>query len=898
MTVAIIPLVFIIKLNFSNTKKTLIANSALKIEAIASLKEKNLKDYFKDLRSNIQIAQGYFNIKINMPVVIKYSKDRTNPEYIKAKETLDGQLKEWLKLKKDIVDFMLVSPEGKIVYAANNAHSRLELGALLTGTGAKAFEEGKKGVYLSRIYKNQNTQLGYDFGMFITAPVNIDEKFIGVIAFEVNMDNLYEFIQDTTGLGETGETLLVRKEDNYVLFLTPLRHDRDAAFKRKGYFGSSFAMPAQEAAGGKNGLSVVKDYRDKEVLAVWRYIPSLNIGVIVKLDMTEVLMSVNDLREAAIFLSLIALAVIGLVSFSLANSISRPIKMLIKGTEIIGTGNLDYKVGMKDNDEIGQLSLAFDTMTGNLKTINSSLKKMENDLIESEERFMKIIYASDDAMLLIEGEKFVECNEATVRMLRYTSRADILVSHPSKLSPPVQPDGRSSIEKANEMMANALSKGFFRFVWIHRKSNGEDFPVEVSLTHVVFHGRNILHCLWRDISKVRRIQAALIESEERFRGAFKSSAIGMAIVSPEGKWLQVNKSLCDILGYPEDELLKKTFQDVTYPDDLEPDLLNVKKILASDISYYHMEKRYFHKNGGIVWGFLSVSLVRDKDHVPLYFVSMIEDITKRKKDEEELIKHRNHLQGLIDEKTIELVSAKNIAENATRAKSEFLANMSHELRTPLNSILGFSQILRQELYGKLNDRQKDYAMEIESSGIHLLRLINDILDLAKVESGKVVLELDEFSLKNSLITPSLFMIKEKAMKHNIKLIVEISPEADIDITADLLRLKQVMLNLLSNALKFTPDGGSVTVNVRLTENKEFIEISVRDTGIGIKQDDMVKLFQSFSQISTGLTKKVEGTGLGLALTRKLIELHQGKIWAESEGEGKGSTFTFTIPFAT
>ncbi|MBF0328359.1 MAG: hypothetical protein HQL10_04315 [Nitrospirae bacterium] len=231
------------------------------------------------------------------------------------------------------------------------------------------------------------------------------------------------------------------------------------------------------------------------------------------------------------------------------------------------------------------------------------------------------------------------------------------------------------------------------------------------------------------------------------------------------------------------------------------------------------------------------------------------------------------------------------AESASRAKSEFLANMSHELRTPLNSIIGFSEVLQDQLFGKLNEQQKDYIGDIKSSGKHLLSLINDILDLSKVEAGKMDMEQNVVQLKKAL-EQSVSILKEKALKGGANLELYVAPEADIEIIADERKLKQIMFNLLSNAVKFTPEGGSVTVKAERLD--DFIEISVTDTGIGIKSEDMHKLFQEFSQLESPYHKKYEGTGLGLALTKKLIELHGGTIRLESE-YCKGSVFVVKLP---
>lgn len=248
----------------------------------------------------------------------------------------------------------------------------------------------------------------------------------------------------------------------------------------------------------------------------------------------------------------------------------------------------------------------------------------------------------------------------------------------------------------------------------------------------------------------------------------------------------------------------------------------------------------------------------------------------------------------------DLLAAKSAAETANRAKSDFLANMSHELRTPLNAIIGFSEVLEDGLYGDLNDRQKTYAHHIYTSGKHLLSLINDILDLSKVEAGKMEFEASRFPIR-AVLNSSVVMLKEKAMKHGLALSVEVEPEADIPIEADERKIKQIVFNLLSNAVKFTPDGGRVTVRARMaavengSEEQRMLEVCIEDTGIGIKEEDLPRLFGEFTQFNHSvLTKEYEGTGLGLALTKRLVELHHGRIWVESE-YGKGSRFYFTLP---
>jgi signal transduction histidine kinase len=229
-------------------------------------------------------------------------------------------------------------------------------------------------------------------------------------------------------------------------------------------------------------------------------------------------------------------------------------------------------------------------------------------------------------------------------------------------------------------------------------------------------------------------------------------------------------------------------------------------------------------------------------------------------------------------------------EAASRHKSEFLANMSHELRTPLNAIIGFSEVLQERMFGELNDKQMEYVHDIHASGKHLLSLINDILDLSKIEAGKVELELTRFHLPTSL-EGALTLVRERATRHGIAVSLALDDKLG-EIVADERKVRQVLLNLLSNAVKFTPDGGSVEVRAELIDSDA--RIAVRDTGIGIAPEDQELIFEEFRQVGNDLFRKREGTGLGLTLARKFVELHGGTLGVASE-PGKGSTFTFTLP---
>jgi signal transduction histidine kinase len=227
-------------------------------------------------------------------------------------------------------------------------------------------------------------------------------------------------------------------------------------------------------------------------------------------------------------------------------------------------------------------------------------------------------------------------------------------------------------------------------------------------------------------------------------------------------------------------------------------------------------------------------------------------------------------------------------ERASQHKSDFLATMSHELRTPLNAIIGFSELLHEQMFGELNERQLSYVKDVLEAGRHLLSLINDVLDLAKIEAGKMELELSQVAIPE-VLRSAFSLHSERASRRGVELSLTTEPE-EITISADERRLRQVVFNLLSNAVKFTPAGGRVDISARADDGQ--VEIAVADTGPGIPHGDLETIFEEFEQSSDG--RKVEGTGLGLPLSRRLVELHGGRLWGES-AVGRGSTFRFVVP---
>jgi PAS domain S-box-containing protein len=388
-------------------------------------------------------------------------------------------------------------------------------------------------------------------------------------------------------------------------------------------------------------------------------------------------------------------------------------------------------------------------------------------------------------------------------------------------------------------------------------------------------------CTFQDISDRKFAEEALAESEAFNRQLIEEFPIGLASCSMDGQLIYVNSAFAKILGRTIEETLELTYWDITPIKYAEQEAAQLES-LQIEGRYSSYEKEYIHKDGHLIPVLLNGLVILQKGELIIW--SSVQDISDRKQAEARL--------QLANEELM----------RATRLKDEFLANMSHELRTPLNSILGLNEALQDEIFGSINERQLKALKTIENSSTHLLALINDILDVAKIESGQANLDLAVTNIE-SLCTSSLAFIKQQALTKRIQLIPRI-PKHLPEIMLDERRIRQVLINLLNNAVKFTLEGGTITLEVsqvRLERNitnptsLNYLKIAVIDTGIGITAENIQKLFQPFIQIDSALNRQYTGTGLGLTLVKRLVELHGGTVELTSE-LGVGSCFAINLPF--
>ncbi|WP_169147026.1 PAS domain-containing hybrid sensor histidine kinase/response regulator [Zoogloea dura] len=397
---------------------------------------------------------------------------------------------------------------------------------------------------------------------------------------------------------------------------------------------------------------------------------------------------------------------------------------------------------------------------------------------------------------------------------------------------------------------------------------------------------------FQDISARKASERALASSERQLRFVLEGSELGFWDWNIATGEVFRNAQWAAMLGYAHEEIQHTTQQwtDFIHPEDRQLAWESIQSVVEGRSNVHRVEYRMLHKDGGIRWILDQASVMeRDGEGRPLRMCGTHTDITQRKHNEEELERHRHHLQERIDEQTRELRFAKEVAESASIAKSAFLANMSHEIRTPLNAIIGMAHVLRRS---RLSPEQAGKVGKVEAAGKHLLEVINAILDLSKIESGKLQLEVSAIRLEE-VLDSALAMVAGSAQAKGLSLQARVPPLPAV-LRGDRLRLQQALLNYLSNAVKFTETGG-ITVTVQVLEegpDEVYLRFEVTDSGIGIPPEALPRLFAAFEQADNSLARKYGGTGLGLAITRQIAQLMGGEAGAHSS-LGAGSTFWLT-----
>ena len=773
---------------------------------------------------------------------------------------------------------------------------------------------------------------------------------LGFLALRIDPQKiLYPLIQSWPSPSKSAETLIFRLDGNEVVYLNELRHLKNSELTLRKPVATE-KLPAALATKGITGTTDGVDYRNVPVVAAMKKIPGTQWYMVAKIDRDEILSSLNDQMN---------MGVIILVLF------------------IFSTG----------------FFLGFIWWNQRVRFYR---EKYENELnrLALVKHFDYILKFANDIILLIdENLNIIEANDRALEFYQYTRNEFIGM----KLEMIRAPESLSQFtEQLNRVDENESAT----FETVHIRKDRTIFPIEISSRIVNIDGSKYYQTIGRDITERKSVENTLRESEDRFRKIFEESPFPMLITGKDFGIIRANLSFCTLIGYREEDLKLFTFRNFTHPDYISSDEISLLKLIAGEIPVYHTEKRYIRKNGSIIWGSTTVSIIRNNNDEVQFFLVMIDDITSRKKAASELESSVSLLKATLEstedgllvvdssgeivqynqkftemwripdqiladgndndaleyvmnqlinpdsfleivrnlysepEATssdllefsdgrvferysqpqkingksvgrvwsfrditerrraeIDLIAAKEKAEESDRLKTSFLHNVSHEIRTPMNAIIGFSTLLNEPDVTEAERRQ--YIDIIFQSGSQLLSIINDIVDIANVESGQAKVNLVKVNL--NLMLKSLneqFSINGKQNSVSINHKTALS-DSDSAILTDSTKLVQILSNLINNAIKFTKKG-RIDFGYVLKDN--FLEFYVKDTGIGIPQEYHSLIFERFYQVDRAVSRQYNGTGLGLSICKGYVELIGGTIRVESE-PGKGTQFVFTIPYS-
>jgi len=649
-----------------------------------------------------------------------------------------------------------------------------------------------------------------------------DSTVFGLLAIRIDPnETLYPLVQTWPVPSKTAESLLIRQEGEEIIYLNELRFKKNSELILQKSVTEE-KLPAAMAVHGIEGTVDGVDYRGASVVAAMKKVPGSSWYMIAKIDHNEVFSVLNEQMTMIIIIIILFILTVGLL-----------------------LGILEWNENVRFYREKYEAEL--DHLA--LRKHFDYILKYANDIIFLTDRNMVIIEANDRA-----AEAY------------QLDRKELIGLSLSKIR---APGALKELENESRILDE---KGFATYETVHVRKDGTTMPVEISARKVEIEGVKYFQSICRDITERKFAEEILRESEERFRKIFEESPISIVMTGKDLGIIRANSAFCKMLGYKEDELKTITLKDFTHPDYIAGDDISLLRLVAEEIPVYHTENRYIRKDGSVIWGSATISIIRNNNDEIQYFLAMIEDITLRKMAEAELI------------------AAKEKAEESDRLKTAFLHNVSHEIRTPMNAIIGFSALLNEPDTPE-SDRQQ-FIDIIFQSGSQLLSIINDIVDLANIESGQVKLNIKEMNLNSSLmILDEQFGYKEKPDIISINLDTGL-PDEQAMILTDSTKLIQILSNLINNAFKFTREG-RIDFGYALKDGN--LEFFVKDTGIGIPPEHHEKIFERFFQVDNLVSRKFGGTGLGLSICKAYVELLGGKIWLTSN-PGKGSDFRFTIPY--
>ena len=499
-------------------------------------------------------------------------------------------------------------------------------------------------------------------------------------------------------------------------------------------------------------------------------------------------------------------------------------------------------------------------------------KRAEDELRESENIFRRVFNESADPILLLDETGFTNCNAATVSILGYSTKKELLNKRPWELSPEKQPDGLLSSIKAEMMINEAIEKGYNRFEWIHKKKDGSDLPVEVMLTSIQLKGKPILYTVWRDITERMQAEEKLRNERLLLRTVIDNIPATIYCKDVDGHKTLANRAELKMIGAKsEDEVLGKTDFDL-YPKEIADEYFADDQTVIKNLEpVINREELFIDGKGEQRWLLTSKIPMLDDYGGVIGLVGIGRDITERVKITKEIQERNEQLTKLNAE------------------KDKFFSIIAHDLKSPFTGLLGLTELMVDCSDSFTKEEFIEYSNSINQASQKLYKLLENLLEWAQVQRGTITFTPMNLDLAK-IVSHSIDTIYQRAIQKQVTIINEITTSQQV--FTDEKMTETVLRNLLSNAVKFTKSGGKIFVKAETIDDNT-IRVSVEDTGVGIPQKDIERLFKIEEKVSSQGTEGESSTGLGLLLCKEFVEMHGGKIWVESEN-GKGSKFSFTI----
>jgi PAS domain S-box-containing protein len=721
-----------------------------------------------------------------------------------------------------------------------------------------------------------------DQASFISSPIYDGDKKIGVLLFQMPIDRINDIMTskqnwESVGLGKTGETyivgddyklrnqsrFLIEDKENYFNMIEKIGIPVDIRNQIKNANNTIGlqevkTIGTEAALNGEIDTKIFDDYRGVSVLSSYRplNIADVNWVIMSEIDEVEAFESIYSTRDKIVISFIIIVVLIIVVSIWYANSFTNPIRILTTTAREIAGGNLNVEIDVSSKDEIGVLASSFHTMQNsfkNLISLNSVIVRWDPEgIITFINEFGQKLFGFTEEEIIGKPALGTIVQDTGTQGKELREMIDNILSNPSKYE-----------SNENENIRKDGSK-----VWMAWR-NKPLFNEEGNLKEILTIGI--------DISERKEMELQIEKASKHLRTVIDYAPYAIITMDSDQIITTVNPKAEKIFGYAKEEVIGKNLT-ILMPEYARKNHHNeVEKFRQEAVTSRSLDNRRAiagqRKDGTIFPAEAGVSKMEIDGKI--YYTALLNDITERKKMEKEIN------------------IARDQAESANRAKSSFLANMSHELRTPMNAIIGYSEMLSEDAQDDGLDEMVDDLNKINSAGKHLLSLINDILDLSKIEAGKMELYLEDINIKQ-VIDDVVDTISPLIEKNGNELVVEFDDTLDI-VHADLTKVRQTLFNLLSNAAKFT-DKGIVTIKAKkeIKDNKGWIHLGVTDSGIGIEEDKIGYVFEEFTQADDTTTRDYGGTGLGLPLSRRLCRMMGGDLIVESE-IGVGSTFTIILP---